>query len=62
MVNVSDTTPTGNSGPKSWVNSLNLQNKVVQHYENGTNPQRSCKILDKYLDVLPTGANANDVP
>ena len=39
-----------------------MQNKVVQQYENQSNPQRChVNIFSKYLDVLPEGAKANDV-
>ena len=45
-----------------YIGSLNLQNKVVQQYEN-TSGSGVChvKILDKYLQVLPPEAADKDV-
>ena len=52
----------GSKNRQGGIRSLNLQNKVVQQYENGTNPQKChVKILDKYLSLLPEGAKDNDV-
>ena len=52
----------GSKNCQGGTDSFNMQNKVVQQYENGSNLQRCyIDILGKYLDVLPEGAKANDV-
>ena len=52
----------GSKNRQGGLSSLNLQNKVIRQYENTTGSE-AChvKILDRYLQVLPSEAVDKDV-